>query len=196
MNKAKESEFAFRGEGKESFKERLRELIGHRSVRSAAKSWGLSFSTLNNYLNRETDPSLSAAKAIANAEGVSLDWLASGAGCKKMNSIESGESHHVDDFNPNDKLSVAWQMVLESIEPEDAYALIKLIHRKGIEKVIGGVVADGTSPRLSELELALVVLPTEEKERLMALHEAKKGASQEHQIDESENLPSENKKAG
>jgi len=48
--------------------DRLRTLIGSRSTRAAAKAWDLSYSTLNNYLNRGTEPSLSVARQIAERE--------------------------------------------------------------------------------------------------------------------------------
>ncbi|SQD03496.1 repressor protein [Escherichia coli] len=59
MDKLKGKSLSLPEVTKESIPERLRELIGKRSVRAAAKDWGLSFSTLNNYLTRGTEPSLS-----------------------------------------------------------------------------------------------------------------------------------------
>jgi len=178
MSEGKESELSFESDGKESFKQRLRELIGSRSVRSVARAWGLSFSTLNNYLNRGTDPSLSAVKSIAKAEGVSIDWLASGENRTQMNSIEIRATKGIGEINSSDKLSSAWLMVLESIEPHEAFSLIKLIHRKGIERVISEQIEAVTESHLTSVEKELLKLPKEEKERLMALHEAKKGASE------------------
>ncbi|EAB5691630.1 XRE family transcriptional regulator [Salmonella enterica subsp. enterica] len=75
----KENEFAIHGSGKENLAIRLRLLIDkHKSARAAAKAWGLSFSTLNNYLNRGTEPAFNVMQAIAIRESVSLDWLAFG----------------------------------------------------------------------------------------------------------------------
>lgn len=61
-----------------SLAERLRYLIGRRSTRAAAKAWQLSYSTLNNYITRGTEPSLSVAAKIAELEGVTIEWLAWG----------------------------------------------------------------------------------------------------------------------
>ncbi|EEI9215422.1 hypothetical protein BAB39_004903, partial [Salmonella enterica subsp. enterica serovar Carrau] len=44
-----------------------------------------------------------------------------------------------------------------------------------------------TYKTVTELERALLQLPIEEKERLMALHEAKKGASEEREIASPQN---------
>lgn len=86
------------GETKESIPERLKLLIGDRSARAAARDWGLSFSTLNNYLTRGTEPSLSVALQIAAIEGVSVEWLcgldvpANTESCDlKANHIENGK---------------------------------------------------------------------------------------------------------
>lgn len=195
MSEDKDSEFSFELDAKESFKQRLRELIGPRSVRSVARSWGLSFSTLNNYLNRGTDPSLSAVKAIAKAEGVSIDWLASGENHNQSNSIEIKSIDELHINSPNDKLSYAWLMVLESIEPSEALGLIKLIHRKGIERVISEQLEAASDSQLSSLERELLKLPKEEKERLMALHEAKKGASEGSEVGNTVSPASDQKQA-
>jgi hypothetical protein len=75
MDKLKGKSLSLPGDSKESISDRLRELIGNRSVRAAAKDWGLSFSTLNNYLTRGTEPSLSVALQIATVEGVTIEWI-------------------------------------------------------------------------------------------------------------------------
>ncbi|MBJ3693618.1 hypothetical protein JGC73_25500, partial [Salmonella enterica subsp. enterica serovar Typhimurium] len=72
MGYRKANEFAFDEERKENFIKRLKALVGTRSVRAAAKDWGLSFSTLNNYLSRGTEPSFIAMQAIAAKEHVTL----------------------------------------------------------------------------------------------------------------------------
>lgn len=72
------SDFSFAGEGKESFRARLQQLIGSRSVRAAANDWGVPVSTLNNYLHKGTEPSFKVVCLISNKEQVSLNWLAYG----------------------------------------------------------------------------------------------------------------------
>ena len=46
MATGKANEIAFDEGRKESFIKRLKSLVGNRSVRAAAKDWGLSFSTI------------------------------------------------------------------------------------------------------------------------------------------------------
>lgn len=81
----------------------------------------------------------------------------------------------------NGKLAAAWLMVLDSLEVQEAETILKIIHRKGIEWVISACNKTETIHKdvASHIEKALLALPVEEQERLMALHEAKKGASPE-----------------
>ncbi|CAD6526122.1 regulatory protein [Escherichia coli] len=74
----KESDFSFPVFQKESIKERLAMLMRGRSKTAVAKAWGLPFSTLNNYFEKDATPSLQVASQIAFAEGVSIDWLVFG----------------------------------------------------------------------------------------------------------------------
>ncbi|ECD9381482.1 helix-turn-helix transcriptional regulator [Salmonella enterica subsp. salamae] len=117
-------------EGKDSFKERLHLLVGNRSLRAAAKAWDLPYSTLNNYFEKGTMPSLYVAQKIAKIEGVSLEWLASGGGVK-----EDAAPYHSEKAAYSDT-KMAWQLMFDMLEPEDANALIRLIHRKGIEYIL------------------------------------------------------------
>lgn len=75
MTSKKHENLSFSGYSKENIPGRLRVLIGSRSIRSAAKDWGLSFSTLNNYLSRKIEPSLEVALKISSAENVSIEWI-------------------------------------------------------------------------------------------------------------------------
>ncbi|HAV8121582.1 TPA: XRE family transcriptional regulator [Escherichia coli] len=88
MNKQATTSLSFPGGRKESIAERLKRLIGPRSVRAAARDWGLSFSTLNNYLSRGTEPSLSVALQIASIEGVSVEWLCGFSDVAQVNHSE------------------------------------------------------------------------------------------------------------
>ncbi|CFQ99358.1 Bacteriophage CI repressor helix-turn-helix domain [Yersinia frederiksenii] len=166
----KENAFAIPLEGKESFSSRLQKLIGNRSVRAAAKDWGLPTSTINNYLHKGTEPAFKMVLAIAKAEGVSLEWLASGS---NETHEELNKNHQVQQSTPEmvDPLRYAWMMVYESLNADEAGALLRVIHKKGVD----GIVELATA---NSLDIELLQLPTEEKERLMALHEAKKGASE------------------
>lgn len=64
-----------------SLSERLRELIGDRSIRLYAKEVGVSEGTVRGYL-RGTPPKLLELVKIAKLDGVSLEWLATGEGPK------------------------------------------------------------------------------------------------------------------
>ncbi|EJH1128947.1 XRE family transcriptional regulator [Escherichia coli] len=92
MNKQTTTSLSFPSGRKESIAERLKRLIGSRSVRAAARDWGLSFSTLNNYLSRGTEPSLSVALQIASIEGVSVEWLCGFSDASQVNRREIKEN--------------------------------------------------------------------------------------------------------
>lgn len=191
MAKQKESELSFDGDSKESFKMRLKQVIGQRSVRSAAISWGLSYSTLNNYLTRGTEPSFFVMSLVALKENLSLDWLAYGVGSPyKDNKTPINES-----MNPSkDPLAVAWDMAFDSLGPEDVKALIALLMREGAKGLLA------ISNKYGELENQFAELPTEDKERLLSLQEAyeeaKKGASQGGGVNESDHLQADERQAG
>lgn len=115
-------------EGKDTFTSRLQLLVGSRSLRAAAKAWELPYSTLNNYFEKGTIPSLYIAQRIAKIEGVSLEWLASGDGENSTRCLSNKLDH--------DNTKMAWQLMFEMLELEEAKALLRLIHRKGIEHIL------------------------------------------------------------
>lgn len=184
----KENALSFQTGEKENLPARLRRLIGSRSARSAAAEWGLSFSTLNNYLNRGTDPSFSVMKTIATKEDVSLDWLAFG-----KNELDKVHNEHEPPlYPPSDGLEAAWLMVYKTLRKEELEALMGLLLREGTKGILSllnekNQYKNETYKTVTELECALLQLPIEEKERLMALHEAKKGASEEREIASPQN---------
>lgn len=63
---------------KGSAAERIEGLMRGRGAREVSKIWGIPPSTLNSFLERKGDPKLSMLLAISRAEGVSLEWLATG----------------------------------------------------------------------------------------------------------------------
>ncbi|MFZ4221081.1 transcriptional regulator [Enterobacter ludwigii] len=169
MSKQKESNFSFEDGRKESISTRLRQLIGERSVRAAANDWGLSFSTLNNYLTRGTEPSLNVALKIANVEHVSVEWIA------------TGESHTQAELDKpaektNELLRSTWISTFEFMSKAEVEALLKIIIRGGARGLIK------LAEHEASLEEEFMLLPTELKERAIALvdaHvEAKRGASE------------------
>lgn len=60
--------------------ERLQMLIGDRAISAKAHEWGVPNATLSAMLKRGTDPSVRNALKIAEAEGVSIQWLLAGTG--------------------------------------------------------------------------------------------------------------------
>lgn len=199
MEYRKENKFAFDGARKESFSRRLKSLIGERSVRAAAKEWGLSFSTLNNYITRGTEPSFVAMQAIAFAEGISLDWLAFGTDDSNSNHLGEGQQQVKSTSGNNDStdkehLRTAWATAFEFMGEAEAEALLKIIINGGARSII----------KLAEHDTALdetfMLLPLELKERaidLIEAHlEAKKGASKGSEVNSSAGLAQETKRAG
>ncbi|CDL79520.1 hypothetical protein [Xenorhabdus cabanillasii] len=131
MQRKKTDKLSFQQDSKESFKSRLLTLIGNRSVRAAATDWGLPYSTLNNYLTKETDPSFKAMQMVAEAEEVSLDWLATGNN-RSILRPENKEERRED----NTVLRHTWNMVFDALNPRDINKLLRVIHRKGVEGVL------------------------------------------------------------
>ncbi|MGK0706509.1 helix-turn-helix domain-containing protein [Yokenella regensburgei] len=196
----KENEFAIPSNGKESLPARLRQLIGDRSARAAAAAWGLSFSTLNNYLNRGTDPSFSVMQAIAAKEQVSLDWLAFGNNdlylSQKCTSSQQTLSAHEQSGEDSEKehLRMAWLTAFEFMGQAEARALLKIIINGGARGLIK------LAEHETNVEEAFMLLSPELKERAVNLinaHvEAKKGASQNGDIDSTVGPSTDVKQAG
>ena len=131
--KGKKSEnVSFADATKETLIERIQELIQGRSIRSVSIEWGLPYSTLNNYLNKGTDPSFKAIQTIAEAEQVSLDWLAFGINKSELEPQKEGDAPKMD----RRLMKNSWDMVYESLSTDEISELLKAIHRKGIEGIL------------------------------------------------------------
>lgn len=76
------------------FPERLEKCIGARSVRSIARTCGLSETVIRKYLKAESLPTIDRALAIADAVGVRPEWLATGDGPMR-NGEETTENNHI-----------------------------------------------------------------------------------------------------
>ncbi|WP_406833504.1 hypothetical protein [Morganella morganii] len=113
----------------ETFKDRLKLLIGDRSIRAAAKEWGLSFSTLNNYLTKGTDPAMSTIKSIAIQEDVSLDWLVNGVDTRNQ-TLELA-----DHYDKNELLTVSNAM-FGMMSAQQLSRLIAAITTKGVDGLL------------------------------------------------------------
>ncbi|MGK3122874.1 helix-turn-helix domain-containing protein [Candidatus Pantoea formicae] len=166
MSESKESILSFSEQGKESFRERLQQLIGDRSVRAAAQAWGIPVSTINNYIHKSTEPALRVVMQIAEAEKVSIEWLATGL---NKDDCAINRTERVGDFS---HLQEVWMMIFESLGQSDIESLIRLIHKYGARGVISAAEAEDA------LNQTLMALSKDEKHRLLALYEAKKGASE------------------
>ncbi|HAP0139465.1 TPA: helix-turn-helix transcriptional regulator [Escherichia coli] len=123
MDKLKGKSLSLPEVTKESIPERLRELIGKRSVRAAAKDWGLSFSTLNNYLTRGTEPSLSVARQIAAIEGVTIEWI-----CGSHN--DSHENHPISTNTHNENTKLIMN-IINALDAKDIERLSKTLALNG-----------------------------------------------------------------
>lgn len=120
--------------------------------------------------------------AIAEAEKVSLEWLATGLN-KTQWTTNSPAS------NNNDPLKFTWLMIYESLSRVEAESLIRLIHKVGAKGILTATSGD------ESIDGAFLLLPQEEKERLMALHEAKKGASEASDSNVTKKPASDHKQA-
>lgn len=195
MTERKTSELDIDGVGKTSIADRLRELIGGRSVRQAANDWGLSFSTLNNYLTRGTEPSLNVAIKIANVERVSVEWIATGNdGPVASASVLASSNASVSNGE------YLWKAVYDSLSSDEREALIKLIHRKGIEGILsmGGNVVERSasqqalSPQMKQIiELVETCDDAQLREILQSVADLKSAA-----LPGSESVTQVSKKAG
>lgn len=75
--------------GYEGFPERLREVIGERSIREFAEKCNLSDTVLRQYLYGKSEPTRPVVIAIAQCAGVRLEWLATGEGPKPPAELNS-----------------------------------------------------------------------------------------------------------
>lgn len=77
------------------FRSRLREAIGNLSVNAFALKCGLAESLLRKYLSGESLPGLEKLVAIADAAGVTVEWLATGQKSATAASVETTDLTHV-----------------------------------------------------------------------------------------------------
>ncbi|HCJ7758067.1 TPA: hypothetical protein NV424_001855 [Citrobacter freundii] len=168
MKSSKESEFAFRNAQKANLVERIRLLADrHKSIRAAAREWGLPFSTLNNYINRGTEPSFFAMHNISTREKVSMEWLASG-------SVSSFEFSSTESDRLNDQPIPGrdtWLMIFDNLEPQERKNLINYCLKSGAPSLAK------LASKASTGDMEFIALSENEKERVMRLYEQiKKGS--------------------
>lgn len=187
MGEEKETILTISPDGKESMHDRIKSLFRGRSMRKVASDWGLAYSTLNNYFARSGTPNIEVLIMISMREGVSLEWLATGrtpeSYIEEKNPSTPNETNVV-----SGPLMATWQTLFESLKEEEVKALLSLIMRVGVNGLL----------KLAEIKTstdsAFLRLDEDEKERLWALHEAKKGASEGSKLDISQSPASDDKR--
>ncbi|EAW9401641.1 helix-turn-helix transcriptional regulator [Salmonella enterica] len=126
----KENDFSFPGIQKESVRERIKLLMRGRSKSAVAKLWGLPFSTLNNYFEKDAIPSLQVASQIAAVEGVTIDWLVLGTESQQTQTQPlQQQSLQYDAARDKDVqiILAIWQ----GLEPNERESISKLLSRRG-----------------------------------------------------------------
>lgn len=78
-------------ESVEQFSERLKSLVPSGSGRDFAKKAGIGYSTVHNYLQAVSSPTLDNLVLLAKAGGVSVEWLATGKELTKSVSTDQTE---------------------------------------------------------------------------------------------------------
>lgn len=157
-----EETISYHTAGQETLADRLRLLIGSRSTRAAAEEWQLPYSTLNNYISRGTDPSFNVAIKIAERENVSLEWLAYGGTERNSRDLKENEAKwHTTSKPMDDPLQFAWSMVYSSLDDSEREALLRVIHKEGVQGIMSHAEVFGPLAR------HIASLSTTEKARFM-----------------------------
>lgn len=117
-------DLSFPMDGKESIQDRIKQLVGDRSLRKVSQLWDIPYSTLNNYFEKNTMPGLSVTAKIAKIENVSIDWLV------------FGETHTQQPQQDAPCVGGGVQTLIaiwESLDPEEQLQVSRQIGRKGAE---------------------------------------------------------------
>ncbi|EBC1522417.1 helix-turn-helix transcriptional regulator [Salmonella enterica] len=126
----KENDFSFPGIQKESVRERIKLLMRGRSKSAVAKLWGLPFSTLNNYFEKDAIPSLQVASQIAAVEGVTIDWLVSGTESQQTQTQSLPQQQQQYDVVRDKDVQIILA-IWQGLEPKEREDLSKLLSRRG-----------------------------------------------------------------
>ncbi|EJP9599432.1 helix-turn-helix transcriptional regulator, partial [Salmonella enterica] len=127
---AKENDFSFPGIQKESVRERIKLLMRGRSKSAVAKLWGLPFSTLNNYFEKDAIPSLQVASQIAAVEGVTIDWLVLGTENQQTQTQSLPQQQQQYDVARDKDVQIILA-IWQGLEPKEREDLSKLLSRRG-----------------------------------------------------------------
>ncbi|EHQ1784144.1 helix-turn-helix domain-containing protein [Salmonella enterica] len=125
---------------RETFLERLKELVRGRPLQQAADEWNVPKSTINNYFYRGSNPRTDVIERIAAKENVSAGWLIGDEENKtERNQKEilttlpqqtSQEKHVACPYDVGAQVLLA---LWEALEPTEKARLNKLLLRKGAE---------------------------------------------------------------
>jgi len=121
----------------EDFPSRLRGCIIDESVASFARRCGFSEGLIRAYLKGEKQPGMERLVKIADASGVTVDWLATGRGPRtRKDAINQADTHALDALSGHH--ARRWAKLIELVEtaptPEDAEALIDDLFARAREK--------------------------------------------------------------
>ncbi|BDI47854.1 helix-turn-helix domain-containing protein [Salmonella enterica subsp. enterica serovar Derby] len=131
MSKQTADDFSFSQNRKESIQDRIKQLVGTRSLRKATSDWGLPYSTINNYFEKGTTPGLNVVATIAKLENVSLEWLVYGE--SDRDPIIEKKVPTEDVNRPNTSIV---DEILRRATPEDRERLIDMLCCIGIKGVL------------------------------------------------------------
>lgn len=165
---------------KDTFAQRLRLLIGNRTVRAAAGRWGIPYSTLHNYLTRGNEPPIGLAIKIADMENVSVRWLA-GVDQNRDTYIEKETQNRTDIVmdEVQNPVWITWEAISKSLNVNDLSMLIDLFLQVGT-RGIATISKEFSSNAVQQF----IALSDSEKEQVLRLYEqVKKGTDQDCQID-------------
>ncbi|HHP0469545.1 TPA: LexA family transcriptional regulator [Vibrio harveyi] len=140
------------------FKERLKDAIGDMSLRAFAKECDLSPSTVSNYLNGSTYPTLDRLAVMAEVASASYSWLATG----EVNASDSKMKNSVEIFQYDLSASAGPGCMIVSEEPVAKFEFSKewLIRQglNGKKLTVVPVHGDSMEPTLMDEDLMLVEL--------------------------------------
>ncbi|HCQ6978099.1 TPA: helix-turn-helix domain-containing protein [Klebsiella pneumoniae] len=158
----KELKSVFPTQSKEPVIERIFKLVERYPSRSAAaRAWGINVNTLKNYYRRqdiEPTPRQSQLIKIAEVEGVSLEWLTTGEGEPPKSQEKANKTTELD------KLIA----MLSFLTEDERRGLTEVLGRKGVEIVLY---------LLDEKNIKLLRYGDQDKDRMLAIFEEKKGES-------------------
>ncbi|HGW2997532.1 TPA: XRE family transcriptional regulator [Escherichia coli] len=87
-----------------TFGERLRKVVGDKSIRQFASECGISYGAMHKYFSGLTQPTLDNLVVLAKTAGVSIEWLAVGSGSEgqvQRTEVISTSAAAVSDVNGN-----------------------------------------------------------------------------------------------